>query len=352
MPLPSPSLFANLHGGAVQHLLPAVVLNTVIALGITVFGSEDFATNWVYSQCIGLSIGTLIHVGIRWWIREWDTQWRRIVLIVPASAIAGFFMGVTVADRLLGHHSMAYWVQEPRKAWGFLALSVVAGTVITYFFASRAQLGHARQSAEVARRQAAEAQLKLLQSQLEPHMLFNTLANLRVLIGLDTAQAQHMLDHLVNYLRATLDGSRRTEHSLQEEFDRLRDYLELMAVRMGPRLQYALELTPDLAREPVPPLLLQALVENSIQHGLEPKVEGGTITIRAAREAGLLRLEVCDTGVGAKFDLNQPSANPASFGVAQVRERLRTRYGNASAIVFEAPLAGGTRASITFPLQA
>src|SRR4029078_471767 len=133
---------------------------------------------------------------------------------------------------------------------------------------------------------------KLLETQLEPHMLFNTLANLRALIGADPRQAQVMLDHMIAYLRATLNASRSTTHSLQAEFDRLRDYLELMAIRMGPRLEYSLQLPPELEHTRVPALLLRPLVENSILHGLEPKVEGGRIAVSARREGNQLVLEV------------------------------------------------------------
>lgn len=341
----------NLHGSALNHLLPTVVLNTVIALGITLFGSESFFTNWVYSQCIGLLIGYFNHLGIRWFIHDWERHWRRITLVVPVGSVLGFFAGVALADMLMGNHSMAYWTRDPRKAWGFLVLSLVCGIVITHFFASRAQLARARETAEVARRQAAEAQLRLLQSQLEPHMLFNTLANLRALMALDVERAQTMLDHLVNYLRATLDASRATEHSLQQEFARLHDYLELMSIRMGPRLRYALELPDDLGTQPVPPLLLQSLVENAIQHGLEPKVQGGSITIAASRVGTNLQLQVSDTGVGSTVDLNVDPPGQR-FGVAQVRERLATRYGSQGAIFFEATTDGGTRATLHFPLQA
>ena len=150
-----------------------------------------------------------------------------------------------------------------------------------------------------ARRHAGEARLKLLETQLEPHMLFNTLANLRALIAVDPPRAQRMLDHMIAYLRATLDASRATTHPLQAEFDRLRDYLELMAIRMGPRLSYTLQLPTELAQQPVPTLLLQPLVENAIQHGLEPKVEGGQHHgARRARKAARCVLEVIDTGVG------------------------------------------------------
>src|SRR5205085_6744665 len=117
-------------------------------------------------------------------------------------------------------------------------LSGIAGTY--YFYSANRSAYYDRKIAE-ARKHVDEARLKLLESQLEPHMLFNTLANLRALIGVDPSRAQEMLDHIIAYLRATLDASRATTHPLQAEFDRVRDYLELMAIRMGPRLAYTLE---------------------------------------------------------------------------------------------------------------
>jgi LytS/YehU family sensor histidine kinase len=135
-------------------------------------------------------------------------------------------------------------------------------------------------------------------------------------------------------------------HALQAEFDRLRDYLELMAIRMGPRLAFTLDLPATLAQHPVPTLLLQPLVENSIQHGLEPKVAGGRITIAARTEAGQLVLEVADTGVGAA---DAPAAGKG-FGLTQVRERLATLYGDAASLEFSARAGEGARAVIRLPL--
>ena len=336
------------------QLLPAVVLNSVIALGITAFGEHTFSSNWVYSQCIGLSIGTLTVLGIRMLIPDWETQWRRIAIIVPVAAVAGFMLGTAMADALLGTNSMAYWHTQPRKAWGFLALSLCAGAVLTYFAVSRAQLAQERERAEAARRQATEARLKLLESQLEPHMLFNTLSNLRALIAADPAQAQTMLDHLIAYLRATLSGSRSATHTLAQEFDRLRDYLELMAVRMGPRLSFSLDLPGTLREIGVPPMLLQPLVENSIQHGLEPKVEGGNITVRAALHGTTLTLEVEDTGLGFDATAHPPLQPPVpgrGYGLGHVRERLQTLYGAEATINFIAVNAGGTRARVTIPYK-
>ena len=184
-------------------------------------------------------------------------------------------------------------------------------------------------------------------------MLFNTLANLRVLITLDPPRAVQMLDHLNRYLRVTLSGSRAVAHPLSAEFDRLRDYLELMSIRMGPRLRYTLELPDDLRDVPVPPLLLQPLVENSIRHGLEPQVEGGEIVVRARREskasAGKLQIaiEVRDTGVGLGA---APPSEGSGFGLAQVHERLATVYGARGGLEMAAAADGGTRAVVTFPI--
>lgn len=334
----------------------AAALNTVIALGLTAFTDRTFAHNLVVSQCIGLSIWGLLDFGHRLLMPDPARQQRRLLWIVPLGVVLGYVVGALLSDALLDSNSLSDWSHQPRRALGFLVLSLVAGTASTYYFMSRVQLAGARAAqaqadalAQAARRHAAESQLRLLQTQLEPHMLFNTLANLRVLIGLDPQRAQAMLDRLVDYLRATLDASRTSSHTLQAEFDRLRDYLELMAVRMGPRLRYTLALPPELAQRQVPPLLLQALVENSIQHGLEPQVAGGSITVSAQHSAGRLTLEVADTGVGSPTDLNQACQRPGSFGLAQVRERLQTSFGAQGAIEFIATEAGGTRARITFP---
>jgi two-component sensor histidine kinase len=334
----------------VAHILPAVALNTLIAMGITWVGSSNFWGNMVFSQCIGLIIGLLIHSGIRWLISDWKTQWRRLSAIVPVGVVAGFLIGTRLGDWLTGSNTNAYWTERPERALGFLALSLAAGAALTYYFVSRAQLAKEKQVAEAAQRQAAESRLKLLEAQLEPHMLFNTLANLRVLVARDPQAAQMMLDHLIAYLRATLSASRASSHTLSDEFDRLRDYLELMAVRMGPRLQFTLDLPDDLRAQQVPPLLLQPLVENSIQHGLEPKVGGGSITICASRDGNTLRLQVEDTGAGLGQHATE-HARPGGFGLTQVRERLATLYGNAAAIDLVAAHAGGTLSTITFPIN-
>ena len=181
-------------------------------------------------------------------------------------------------------------------------------------------------------------------------MLFNTLANLRVLIGMDPARAQAMLDQLIAFLRATLNASRSSQHSLKDEFARLADYLALMQIRMGARLRPVLNLPPELAALQIPPLLLQPLVENAIKHGLEPNIDGGELRISARLEAGQLVLEVADSGVGLSAtpvaDGTQVGTN---FGLQQIRERIATHYGAAARFDLQPGIAGGCFATLHLP---
>jgi len=185
-------------------------------------------------------------------------------------------------------------------------------------------------------------------------MLFNTLANLRVLIGIDPQQAQAMLDRLIAFLRATLTASRSDAQPLATEFAQLADYLALMALRMGPRLQVRLDLPEELGSLPVPPLLLQPLVENAIKHGLEPQVEGGRIEVAARAEPGWLELTVRDSGVGlAAAQQSMPPAPGAEsgFGLTQIRQRLATQYGSLASLELQPATdnGGGVLATVRIP---
>jgi signal transduction histidine kinase len=324
-----------------------------IALALTVGGNGPWDVQLVYSLAIGLvswlviDLGRMLLTGAD--CTGWPQGWRGPALIA-AGTLAGFGLGSLVGDAYSGA-SQPLW--HDRSGPATLVITVIAGIAISFFFYSRAKAEHLQRHMAQAQHEATQARLKLLEAQLEPHMLFNTLANLRVLIATDPERAQHMLDRLIGYLRATLAASRSTLHPLSLEFERLQDYLELMAVRMGPRLVYALEVPEALHAIPVPPLLLQPLVENAIRHGLEPQVEGGRITVRACTDANRrLVLEVCDTGAGlAAGAPAAPSAAGRSFGLAQVRERLSTLYGDQGTIELIAQPAGGTCARVQFPLE-
>ena len=334
-----------------RHLLQVLAFCLAIATIQYAFIPErPYGPPVVYSLFIGTITWTIIDLGRDWFASSAETGWPTGlggVVLVLGGIVAGYLLGVAIADRLCVYYGWypAGAGKAPGEQRTSMLITALAGITGTYYFYTDNKSAYLERKMREARRHASEAQLKLLESQLEPHMLFNTLANLRVLIGSDAARAQRMLDHMIAYLRATLSASRATTHTLQAEFDRLRDYLELMAVRMGPRLAYTLDLPPELAQQPVPALLLQPLVENSIQHGLEPKVEGGRVTVTARREDGTLVLRVADTGVGTAT----ASGTGRGFGLTQVRERLATLYGTAAALDFSAEDGGGASATARLP---
>ena len=313
---------------------------------------KPVAPNIVYSLFIGLTIWAVIDIGRHLLPASSETGWPggwQGMLLVVGGIVAGWFVGNAAGDAVCRTFGLygggSVHVHGEKEIRTGILITLLAGIAGSYWFYTRNKSDYLLRQMAEARRHADEARLKLLETQLEPHMLFNTLANLRALIAVDPARAQEMLDHMIAYLRATLDASRATTHPLQAEFDRLRDYLELMKIRMGPRLSYELALPPDLAGVRVPTLLLQPLVENSIQHGLEPKVRGGRIAVRARREGERLLLEVEDTGVGEA----SKGSGGKGFGLAQVRERLQALHGERARLAFERD-ADGARAHITLPI--
>ncbi|MGR4867459.1 sensor histidine kinase [Variovorax sp. LARHSF232] len=341
-----------------HYLLVVAFCFAVAAVTTTIWPNKSYLNQLGYSLCIGSTIWAVIEFG-RFPLRRaddpggWPHGWRGFVLTV-IGIVVGYYLGTTVGDRFFGGGANPPWIESQRDQRVSLMITVAAGLIGSYFFYSRGHRETLAARVNAAERDASEARLKLLETQLEPHMLFNTLANLRVLIATDPPRAIAMLDRLNNYLRATLSGSRVLAHPLAAEFERLSDYLELMAVRMGARLRFRLELPPELRELPVPPLILQPLVENSIRHGLEPKVEGGEIIVRAQKssDGGQLLIEVCDTGVGIA-DAQLPAVDGnSSFGLAHVRERLATVYGSRGTLQLDALPAGGTRAILHIPLNA
>ncbi len=280
------------------------------------------------------------------------------VALILFGAVVGYIGGTWLGNLYAGYSTWDFLNHTPRMGAYFLTFSIGTGVLISYFFYAQGKSAWLITELEATRRQGTEAQLRLLQSQLQPHMLFNTLANLRALIATDPQRATAMLDRFNDYLRATLSASRQPMHPLADEFDRLRDYLELMAMRMGPRLAYTLDLPDDLRSAPIPPLLLQSLAENAIQHGLEPHVAGGQVTVRAKSDGALVTIEIEDNGAGctplaemAHLPPDDPTKATTGFGISQVRERLANTYGKQGNIKIVAARAGGTLASVQFPAQ-
>ncbi len=353
-----------------QRLRRTLVFVSMLCLGIalltTAIDGRGFGAKLVYSLCIGLSCAffvdggrlaaaTLVDLlrrlrGLPPSDAGFGSGWRGMLVAAPLAAVAGPMLGMTVADLLFGYRSPSLWQMGTSNSRITLALAVLGTAISVFVLGTMERLAKARAQAEAAQRAAAENQLRLLQSQLEPHMLFNTLANLRVLIGLDPARAQAMLDRLIALLRTTLSASRADRHPLAAEFKHIEDYLALMAIRMGPRLMSKLELPSELKGTPWPPLLLQPLVENAIKHGLEPKVEGGRIEVAARREGNLLVLRVRDTGVGLGMAHTLAGSH---FGLEQVRARLATLFGGHASLSLQPADddEGGTLATVQLPLN-
>ena len=320
-----------------RQALLILAITALVSTGLVVVFNQRIAPTLIYTLCIsascyigvrGLSmlLGALIHRGGSLSDPAWRTWpgWRVMVFSLLVGTALGYSLGNEVANWITGFNEPGLLNINWRRGLSIMMVSLIPGIGMTMFFLHRGRLAVAEAKTQAAQRQAAETQLRLLESQLEPHMLFNTLANLRVLIGMDPLRAQAMLDQLIAFLRATLNASRSSSHSLQDEFARLADYLALMQIRMGARLRPVLDLPPELAALEIPPLLLQPLVENAIKHGLEPNIEGGELRISARLVAGQLVLEVADNGVGLAAT---PAADGTHFGLHQIRERIATHYG-------------------------
>ena len=353
----------NLARFALRQITLILVVALSVAFGLVLLFRQSIGSTLVYCFCITICCSLCIqglHRIVTRLLRNRGSNagteerlnwsgWPVMIITLLIGTAVGYSAGNELANWFTGSNERGLLGSSAREVLTLMLISLVPGLAVTYFFVSRSRLDAAELRVQTAQRQAAETQLRLLESQLEPHMLFNTLANLRVLIGIDPPRAQAMLDHMIAFLRATLTASRNsTSHSLREEFARLQDYLALMRVRMGERLQPVFDLPADVAELPVPPLLLQPLVENAIQHGLEPALDGGELRVSARRDGGQLILEVRDSGVGLKAAAASPGTH---FGLHQVRERLATRYGAAATLRIDPAPGAGTVVTLHLPLS-
>ncbi len=193
--------------------------------------------------------------------------------------------------------------------------------------------------------QMLQARLSALQAQIEPHFLFNTLANVRRLYETTPERGREMLSCLIAYLRAALPSMRSAESTLGRELDLARSFLTILQMRMGERLQFAISAEAGLLDEPMPPMVLPTLVENAIKHGLGPLPEGGRIDIRARRAGDDLEIEVRDTGAGFT------AARGSGVGLANTRSRLAGLYGSRASVQLAAGAPRGVAATLRLPLD-
>jgi LytS/YehU family sensor histidine kinase len=188
------------------------------------------------------------------------------------------------------------------------------------------------------------AKLSLLHAQVEPHFLYNTLASAQYLTRSDPARADEMLGHLITYLRNSLPRAENSLSTLGEELERARAYLQILKIRMGDRLTLNIEVADALKPVPMPPMMLQTLVENAIKHGLEPVTGGGSIWILARSQGADVAVTVADDGRGFSTE-----SSGTGIGLKNVRERLRLAYGDTASFAIVANFPKGVAATITVP---
>jgi signal transduction histidine kinase len=227
------------------------------------------------------------------------------------------------------------------------AAETVSAQLRQYLVRHANALDAARRERELERT-SLQARLSALQAQVEPHFLFNTLANLKYLIRTDQQAAQDMLDHLVGYLQNAMPDMRSVSSTLGREMDLVSDYLAVMRIRMGTRLRFAVEVAEELRSLPFPPAMLISLVENAIKHGLERASRPGLITVSAKKISNgkdeLLSVCVDDDGVGLTEQAGQGT------GLANITERLLMLYGREASLFVKPSDEQGVCAVLTVPI--
>ncbi len=204
-------------------------------------------------------------------------------------------------------------------------------------------------------RQIVEARLQALQAQVEPHFLYNTLANVQALTEVDPEQANQMTGHLIQYLRNALPKMRESTSTVGQEIELVRAFLNILKMRMGARLEFDIHCADDLLKLPFPPMMLPSLVENAIKHGLEPQREGGRIDVTVTPVMTALgkrvRIEVKDTGKGL---VDSPATAGTGVGLSNIRERLIALYGegdNGGKLTLESNDPKGVIATLEVPVD-
>jgi two-component sensor histidine kinase len=249
----------------------------------------------------------------------------------------------------------SYWILGLENPWytdmaeRFLS-AVLLAAVCQYNFSVRGATGtllRTRLQSATLGAELDRARLQLLRSQIEPHFLFNTLANIRALAHIDKGAAVEMLDNLMRYLAAALPKLRQDHSALAEEMQLLEAYLSIFRVRMGARLSYAIDLPPDLAQLRVPTMMLLTLVENALKHGINPVIEGGFIRVSAARSGAMLILKVADSGHGLGGQ-----SHGTGTGLSNVRLRLMMQYGASAHLSLAHAEPRGVVAAISLPMRA
>jgi signal transduction histidine kinase len=358
-PLDSFPPFRRWRPSPLRNVVYTFVWNGLIGVALTgavyLFGSRppfgaQLAEMLLASNVIGFLIHGMVHLLRRIAPGRNSTALRAARLLLTGCCA---LLGMAITDAVLGGRSTF----DALLHTGLLARYLPGAIVVALLMAAILTAGERRvaRAIEAARQQEqiaeaarllAEAKLRTLQAQIEPHFLYNTLANVVSLIGSDPARARHMLERLIDFLRASLSASRAEHATLGAEIDLARAYLDLLTVRMGARLRYRIDVDDACRAATIAPMLIQPLVENAVMHGIEPNVDGGTIVVRARRLDAGLCVEVADDGVGLVTAAPRPGGG---VGLSNLRERLRTLHGNLAKIQLLENQDGGVTSRLILP---
>jgi len=363
-PLEMIPLFRRWPQGFWRDLLYTAIWNTLFALVLSlVWAAFDpgvplariLKYNFVIAQCIGFTIQFFFFVALNLVPISPRSSFFARAVYYSAIPMAGVYVGYWISSVVLGWSDLQAMLLTARGALGIALISVVLSSIVFAILlprerAARAQMLVAQEQARVAaaERETTVARMQLLEAQVEPHFLYNTMAHVVSLIDAEPAAAKRMIERLIVLLRSTA-GAGNGGGTLKAQVDHLRAYLEILALRMGPRLAWTIDIPPEFAALPMPPMLLQPVVENAIKHGLEPKVEGGIVAIAARRDGGRLLLTVSDTGMGFR---ERRAGDSTGLGLANLRARLATLFGATAALTIEDNAPAGTRVTIALPMPA
>jgi sensor histidine kinase YesM len=331
-----------------KKVLFTFAANALIALFIVVIHpANSFITSLIYSQCIGFSIAASVVVALR---SCKTAKLMRQVFFLTTAIFIGAIVGLIVggfAKSLIPQLAAPIFSEEIKKGYYLpnILYALLFGSILSYIFISQQRMSDEKIRRLEVERNAIMKEIKLLQSQMEPHFLFNTLSNILGLIDTEPGKAKRMLESFTSFLRSSLVMARNETISLSQEMDVIKNYLDIFSVRMGARLRYAIDIPTSLSGFQIPPLLVQPLVENAIKHGLEPSVTGGDLLIQGSRETDKVRIVVADSGIG----INE--TNPGNcIGLDNIRRRLSLLYGERGRLFFEDNSPSGVKVVIEIPL--
>ncbi|MGH8028872.1 MAG: sensor histidine kinase, partial [Arenimonas sp.] len=333
-----------------------VVLGTAFATSVLLMAGWTGAWGVLFLRLVLVGLVQLGLYGVleRWpkKLPGWAARW--VLQLVAIAAVVPFAMAVIYTLTTLG--SEVHWTQDEERLSGYGLLTFM-GILVAPWIAMGALFRHVSGRAQRQalafdlvrsqyERNAVETRLRLLQAQVEPHFLFNTLANVRELVDSGSPQASSVLASLIAYLRAAVPRLHERAATLGQELDLVRAYLELMHMRMPDRLQFSIHADDAALALHCPPTTLLTLVENAVRHGIDPGEEGGRIDVRVDVRDGRCIAQVFDTGVGL-----QSTSGGLGTGLATLRERLQLVFAGDAALRLVSVEPHGVCAEVEFPAQ-